>query len=289
MRCILALLLVVASSFSSFAGDAKPAQDIFSQENLAAWCIVPFDAKKRGPEERAEMLARLGFTKFAYDWRDEHIPTFDRELEELQKRHIELIAWWFPGTLNESAHKILDALKRHKIHTQLWVSISDPKGATPDEKISNAANTIRPIAEAAAAQGCKVGLYNHGGWFGEPENQIAVVENLKMPNVGLVYNFHHGHGHVPRFPTLFKAMQPYLLAVNINGMSKDGEKSAKKIIPVGSGDNELDMLKVVRESGWRGPVGILCHRAELDAEVALRDNLKGLKKLCAENFSAPQP
>ena len=30
-----------------------PSKDsIFSQDNLVAWCIVPFDAKKRGPEER---------------------------------------------------------------------------------------------------------------------------------------------------------------------------------------------------------------------------------------------
>ena len=32
---------------------------IFSRDNLVAWCIVPFDASKRGPKERAEMLERL--------------------------------------------------------------------------------------------------------------------------------------------------------------------------------------------------------------------------------------
>ncbi len=44
-----------------------------------------------------------------------------------------------------------------------------------------------------------MGLYNHGGWFGEPENQIAIIEHLKMSNVGIVYNLHHGHDHVERF------------------------------------------------------------------------------------------
>ena len=37
----------------------------FSVENLTAWRVVPFDAKKRGPEERAEMLQRPGFKRFA--------------------------------------------------------------------------------------------------------------------------------------------------------------------------------------------------------------------------------
>ncbi|MEY4403946.1 MAG: hypothetical protein RIR91_1981, partial [Verrucomicrobiota bacterium] len=32
-------------------------EPLFAQENLAAWCIVPFDAKQRGPEARAAMLA----------------------------------------------------------------------------------------------------------------------------------------------------------------------------------------------------------------------------------------
>ncbi len=50
---------------------ASPAQaaepQLFARTNLMVWCIVPFDAKKRGPEERAAMMERLGFKHFAYD------------------------------------------------------------------------------------------------------------------------------------------------------------------------------------------------------------------------------
>ena len=56
---------------------------LFAQTNLVAWCIVPFDSKKRGPEERAAMLEWLGFSLFAYDYRAEHIPTFDAEMDPL--------------------------------------------------------------------------------------------------------------------------------------------------------------------------------------------------------------
>ena len=31
-------------------------------------------------------------------------------------------------------------------------------------------------AKAAAQLGCKVGLYNHGGWFGDPDNELAVLD-----------------------------------------------------------------------------------------------------------------
>ncbi len=34
------------------------------------------------------MLERLGFRHFAYDWRAEHIPTFDAEIEALKKHGV---------------------------------------------------------------------------------------------------------------------------------------------------------------------------------------------------------
>src|SRR5205823_1857952 len=94
------------------AQDATTPARLFSRENLIAWCIVPFDAKKRGPEERAAMLKRLGFSKFAYDYRAEHIPTFDAEIAALKKQGIDLTAWWFPQSLNGEARQILHVLKR---------------------------------------------------------------------------------------------------------------------------------------------------------------------------------
>ena len=68
----------------------------FRKDNLVAWCIVPFDVKKRNPEERAAMLKKLGITRLAYDWRKQHIPEFDRELDALQSNGIDLEAFWLP-------------------------------------------------------------------------------------------------------------------------------------------------------------------------------------------------
>ncbi len=97
-------------------------EKLYSRENLIAWCIVPFDSKKRTPEERAAMLQRLGFKHFAYDWRAEHIPTFDAEIEALERHGISLDAFWVaPGELNRESRLILDVLKRHGKKVQLWV------------------------------------------------------------------------------------------------------------------------------------------------------------------------
>lgn len=262
--------------------NAEPSH--FQRGNLVAWCIVPFDAKKRGPEERAEMLEKLELHRLAYDWRDEHIPQWDEELAALKKHGIELTAWWFPTSMDDKARKILDVLRRHQLKTQLWVMGGGGKpasAAAQNAMVEAEAGRIRSIAEAAAPLGCTVGLYNHGGWFGEPENEIAILERLKrdgITNVGIVYNLHHGHAHLDRFAVIMEKLKPYLLAVNLNGMTRDGEARGKMILPIGQGEFDLEILRVICDSGWRGLVGILNHTDE-DAEARLLDNMDGLEWL----------
>ncbi len=279
---VLCILIAVALASASFG--AVDNKDLLAPENLVAWCIVPFDAKKRGPEERAEMLDRLGIKRFAYDYRAEHVPTFDAEMEAIRKHHIELTAWWFPTTLNDEARLILGVIERSGFHPQLWVmGGGEPVKSTAEQaaRVEAEAARIRPIAEAAAKIGCKVALYNHGGWFGDPDNQVAILKKLDLPNTGIVYNFHHGHADIERFPALWKRIQPYVLAVNINGMVPGGDTSGKMILPVGSGTNEVAMLRVIKESSWFGPVGILNHTDD-DAETRLKGNLEGAARVRTE-------
>src|SRR4051812_41782388 len=129
MKALLPLL-----ALALLAAPLAPAGDIYDRDNLVAWCIVPFDAKKRGPEERAQMLENLGFKHFAYDYRAEHIPSFDAELDALKRHGIELTAWWFPTTLNDEARMTLELFKRHNVRPQLWVMGGGEPTKTPEEQ-----------------------------------------------------------------------------------------------------------------------------------------------------------
>jgi sugar phosphate isomerase/epimerase len=278
LRLILTSLCLVLPSAP--VRGAEPPRDIYERENLVAWCIVPFDAKKRTPAERVAMLQKLGFKKYAYDWRAEHLPTFDEEVGLLQKAGIELTAVWFPANLGADSKKLLAVIEKHRITPQLWVMFGEPVATGQSAKVEAAAQAVRPVAEAANKLGCKVALYNHGGWSGEPENQIAVIQALQLKNVGIVYNLHHGHEHLDRLPSLLKKMQPHLLALNLNGMVKNGDKTGKKILPLGAGDRDPEILTLIRESGFKGPIGILGHTQD-DAAERLADNLEGLEWLRA--------
>ncbi|TVP98225.1 MAG: heme-binding domain-containing protein [Planctomycetaceae bacterium] len=277
-------------------GDSAAAQlsnpaDLFRRDNLVAWCIVPFDDRERTPVERAEMLGRLGLSKYAYDYRAHHIPTFDAEMEAIRAAGIELTAWWFPTVLNDEARLILDVLKRHDIKTQLWVTGGGTATNSPEEhreRVVAEAARLAPIADAAAAIGCRVSLYNHGGWFGEPENQIEIIRELGRDNVGIVYNLHHGHDHLDRFAELLEKMLPHLDCLNLNGMVAQGDRIDKKILPIGDGDLDQKLLDTIARSGYRGPIGILNHTQE-NAERRLRQNLAGLDSLVERLAPPPAP
>jgi putative heme-binding domain-containing protein len=294
--CLVGLMIATGAHPAAFASDDEPCceVDLFGRDNLIAWCIVPFDSKRRDPEQRAEMLQRLGFKHFAYDWRTEHIPTFDAEIEALKRRGIALDAFWVaPGELNDDSRRILETLRRHEVKAQLWVLLDlgpdRVEGAEQERRVKLAAEKLKPLAEEAAKVGSTVVLYNHGGWFGEPENQIAIIERLKqegITNLGIVYNLHHGHDQLDRFPALLKQMMPYLKAVNLNGMDPGGDRVGRKILPLGQGSLDLSLLRAIRDSGYQGPIGILGHTLD-DAEERLRDNLDGLDWLVPQLDGKP--
>ncbi|MBC8002997.1 MAG: pyrrolo-quinoline quinone, partial [Opitutaceae bacterium] len=153
---IAAFAALILTMLPAHAGAAET-YSIYSRSNLVAWCIVPFDAKKRGPEDRAAMMETLGIRRFAYDYRAEHVPQFDAEIDALQRHHIELVAWWFPTTLNDEGRNILSVLGRRKITAQLWVMGGGSPTKSPEEqamRVKTEADRIRPIAEAAAKIGC---------------------------------------------------------------------------------------------------------------------------------------
>jgi hypothetical protein len=232
-----------------------------------------FRRKQALSEERAKMLVRLGLKRSAYDWRAQHVQEFEEEILHYKKHGIEFFAFW---KIHEKAFELF---QKYKIHPQIWKTLASPKSGTQEEKIRSAKETMIPLAKRTTEIGCKLGLYNHGGWGGEPENLVAVCKALRAEghdHVGIVYNWHHGHGRIEEWKQDLDLMLPYLHCLNLNGMNTGARP---KILELGKGEHEQKMLKVVLESGYKGPVGILDHQNELDAEESLQANLTGLDSL----------
>jgi len=259
---------------------------LFEKAYLVAWCIVPFDSENRSPQERAGMLNDLGLTHFAYDYRDEHIASFKQEIETLKEHHIDLSAVWlwvdprWEEPLNNAGREVFDILRETGTQTEIWVGFPDNafEGISDEACLAMAVEVVRKILQEAMGIGCTIALYNHGGWFGEAVNLIRIIESVGSEKIRIVYNFHHAHHQVDQFEALLQKMLPYLSTININGMKVEGPK----IITLGEGDRELEMLSIIRASGYSGPIGILGHTEGEDIRVVLERNLKGLETLKKE-------
>lgn len=221
------------------------------------------------------MLKELGITRCAYDWRAEHVPTFEQEVLEYKKQGIEFFAFW---SVHDEAFELF---QKHDLHPQIWQTLADPGSKASDQsqaaRVDAAAKQLIALAKRTKAMGCKLGLYNHGGWGGEPENLVAVCQRLRelgQDHVGIVYNFHHAHERIDDWDASLKKMLPYLHCINLNGMN---DAAQPKILGIGKGTHELPMIRAILNSGYQGPIGILDHRGDLDARESLQENRDGLR------------
>ena len=254
MKWILAYISVLFLT----SGTGISAQTL-NMDNYFAWCIVPFDNQNRTPEQRIEMLKKLGFKSYAYDWRAEHLPEMAKEINLARKNGIEMNAVWMwldkndaVGNLSANNRKVLQVLAETGLKTQIWVSFPEDyfDNLNEQQRLDKAVKIVGHVLDEARRLNCKVGLYNHGGWFGRPEILVKICEALAGNDVGIIFNFHHAHDMIDEFAELVPIMNDHLWAVNLNVMNPAGPK----ILPFGSGQKEVEMIDVLKTNGFTGPL-----------------------------------
>ncbi len=281
------LLLILAMSCARHPRTSKGKKDPFRMDNLFPWSIVAYDSQKRNPEQRIQMIKELGFSQYAFGGNALHFrdTSIIDEWQLAKENHIKIISIWMwlkhdqdtAGHLNPFNEELFQSLKKFGLQTQIWVAFDKEyfEGLSDIEAFMKAQKIIFYLCKRAESLNCKIALYNHGGWLGQIKNQLAIIHSAPQFDIGIVYNFHHGHHDIERFPEIIKQIKPYLWAVNLNGMRKEGPK----IIPIGQGNLEKEMIKTVLDAGFHGPFGILGHVKGGDAKTILQKNLNGLHLL----------
>jgi sugar phosphate isomerase/epimerase len=280
-----------AREVASTAASPVRQSSLFARDNLLAWCIVPFDNRERTPAERIAMLKRLGFTQYVWDWRQKHLKDLPEEIRLSRESGVRLRGIWLwidgdvdkVGQLGEGNRAVIAAVNAARLPVEYWVGFNSNflEGLDDAARVRRAAEMMAHLRDQAALSGSTVALYNHGDWIGEPDNQIKIIEAVGGSSVGMVFNFHHAHDMIAAFPQLLPRMLPHLKAVNLNGLKPEGPK----ILPIGQGTHEREMIRLLRESGYAGPIGILGHVEDADVEDVLRRNLEGLQSLTGSEGS----
>ena len=278
----LMLLFACQQKVQTAAESTDTPPPTMKNENIFAWCIVPFDSVNRSPQERIDMLQRLNISSYAYDWRTEHMDEMQEEWKLAKTAGIDIKAVWMwidqqndsPEKLSDANEFLLAAAKESGLDTELWVGFHQNYFAQMEEEeaIAKGMAMVSYLETRARESGLRLALYNHGDWFGEPENQLKIIQRIPEKEIGIIYNFHHGHEQIDRIESIAQLTAPYLWAVNLNGMIKEGPK----ILPIGQGEKEWEMMAAFEQAGYQGPWGILGHVMEADVELILKENLAGL-------------
>ena len=254
-------------------------------EEVSPWCIIGFDSLDRTPEQRMALLNEMGFKRYGFNRGKGDLSTMTKEFDLAQQNNIEItsIFLWLNadrdsiGKLSPSNQELLNNLKKVEYKPAIWVSFSDNffEDLSQKESIDLSVKMIEFIKGKADQLGCDLALYNHHGWFGNPHNQVEIINILNDQSISMVYNFHHAHVYIDDFPQIAKKIKPFLSYVNLNGMKKEGPQ----IFTLGEGDYEMKMIRSLINEGYNGPWGILGHIKTEDVKKVLQRNVKGLYDL----------
>ena len=277
--------ILLIASCKSLNEKKNPTTNLFQKENLIPWSIVGFDIKERNPAERLAMLEKLGYKQYAYGYRPKHIPTMLQEWQLAKQKNIKIKAVWLyvnlfkdkVGKLREDAEIVFKNLEKSGLKTQIWVGFYPNyfDKLSDEESFQKSLEMVSYLSKRAKELNCKIALYNHGGWFGKPENQLRIIKALPKENIGVVFNFHHAHDSLESYSKNIKKILPYLWSVSLNGMKAKGSK----IITIGKGTLEKEIIQQLIDLNYRGTFNILGHVKGGDPEIILEKNYTGLQTL----------
>lgn len=239
-------------------------------------------------EEKAAVLKELGYQGIA--WRPgktaEMLAALDRHGLEMFSTYVTLNATARECPIPEQVVSEIDALKGRK--TIVWLAIS---GKSTDPIVAPA---VLRMTEIAARNGLRVALYPHQGCYVDTvASALRLIGQLHKPNLGVTFNLCHflKQNDEARLAATLRAAAPHLLLVSVNGADGGDTRQMgwdRLIQPLGVGSYQpAELLRLLDEIGYRGPVGLQCYGIREPARSHLAKSMHGWRALTAQPGDSP--
>ncbi len=260
------------------------------------WAFFPFDnGVGRGvwtPSVQAETVKKLGYDGMHYNYTNPK--DFAAKIAGCKAAGVPIKAMYIytfvdkPGASYDAGiPEVIKMLAGSK--TMIWMTLRDGKKGQQD---AEAAAIVREIAGMAAESGLNVSIYPHHGFYvSTAEEAVRIAKIIKLPNVGVSINLCHElfGGNSERLAEVVKTAAPYLNLVSINGASPIPGKGpeAWDTLPLGSGSFDTKaFLKLIYESGYRGPIGHQFYAVKGDDTEKLTSAIRAWKEIKPEILEA---
>ncbi len=251
------------------------------------------DDKHKTAKQQVEMVKELGYAGIGCTAGE----GVGEMLEELDKNGLRLFAVYLGANIDTDQQKYGPELKeaievmkgRNSI---LWLFVQSKKLKPSSlEGDASAVQVIREIADMAAESGVRVALYPHTGfWVERVEDAIRVAKKVDRKNVGITFNLCHWlrTDDEKNMKSLIKSAMPHLFVVSINGADSGGKDWKQLIQTLDRGSfNILRFLKVLKKSGYTGPIGLQGYGIGGDAYENLERSMSAWRKL-SEKIAAKE-
>lgn len=275
MRSVIILLFVVFVCSLNLRGQSFDPDFFCFEDAFLLTKNIPF-------EDQAALVKRLGFDGIELMG----LEKADEKLKVLGKNQLPLKMVYIQVDIENSEPydlRLYDFIKSvGDKGVTLWLHIHSEKFKPSDpEGDKLAVPIIQELADYAKQYKVNLALYPHSFfWLEKIEDSVRLTEKINRRNVGAVFNLCHFLKTDVRSELEEKLLHslPYLAAVSINGADdgNTGEMDWDRLIqPLGEGSFDvMNVLKLLRDNDYNGPVGLQCYNIPGEPSVFLRKSMK---------------
>ena len=285
----IALSALVVSGGICSTDQAGAADQTAWAPELYGFCMEMPALPNPSVAKQAEMLAGLGFDGVGYPlWLDENL---QKNLKTLDGAGLGIFNLYTSINLKPGAEpydpRVEDSIRKLK-GRPVTVCVSfrgfgpgDPRGEEPAVKI------LRRLGDVAAEAGVRISIYHHtNDWTESLIFALEIVKKANHPRVGANFNLCHWlkvDGDKDYRPIL-RENADKIFAVTINGAQLGTDAWTGGLIqPLDRGDfDNRQLLKTLRQIGYRGPVGLMCYGIPDDTPEHLQRSINVWKEWKAE-------
>jgi sugar phosphate isomerase/epimerase len=231
--------------------------------------------------EQAALLKDIGFDGAGYSlWLDDNL---DKNLKVLDEAGLNVYLLYTSINVNPDQTpydpRLPDTIRKLKGRPATVCVLlrgfppGDPRGEKPAIKI------LRQLGAVAAEADVRISVYHHTrDWTESLLHSLQVVDKVDHPRVGVNFNLCHWlmvDGDKDYGPIL-RENADRIFAVTINGAQLGTKQWTNGLIqPLDQGDfDNRQLLRILREVGYDGPIGLMCYGIPGDPREHLRRSMK---------------
>jgi len=283
--CCRSRLLCVVAVISLLGGqrigaDEKPSWP----PKLYGFCMELPAVPNPSIPAQAKLLGELGFDGVGYPlWFGDAL---DKNLRSLDEAGLTLRLVYMTVNLDPQkpafdprVPEAIAKLQRRPVTVSVLL-----RGFPPGDSrgMERAVKVLRELGDLAAKSDLRVSIYHHlNDWTESCLYSLEVVKSVDRPNVGVNFNLCHWlkvDGDKDYRPVL-RENGDRIFAVTINGAQRNATAWKGGLIqPLDRGDfDNRELLELLREIGYNGPVGLMCYGIPDDTREHLQRSMQAWK------------